>query len=65
MTDTKPTSSETPQRSLPDRVDVLVIGTGFGGLAALHQLDENHRGLEVLAVSTTDLGGIAAGSPAR
>lgn len=57
MTDTKPTSSQTPQRSLPDRVDVLVIGTGFGGLAALHQLDENHRGLEVLAVERGDSAG--------
>lgn len=36
--------------TLPDRVDVLVVGVGFGGLAALHRLRADHPDLEILAI---------------
>ncbi|MCF3940985.1 flavin-containing monooxygenase [Gordonia tangerina] len=39
---------------LPDRVDVLVVGAGFGGLAALHRLSVDHPDLNVLAVERAE-----------
>lgn len=39
---------------LPDEVDVLIVGVGFGGLAALHRLRKDHPDLRVLAVERAD-----------
>ncbi|MEE3849329.1 NAD(P)/FAD-dependent oxidoreductase [Gordonia sp. LSe1-13] len=49
---------EHPQH-LPDRVDVLVVGAGFGGLAALHRLVTDHPDLEILAIErAAEAGGV-------
>jgi cation diffusion facilitator CzcD-associated flavoprotein CzcO len=37
-----------------ERVDVLIVGTGFGGLAALHRLRTDHPHLTVVAVERAD-----------
>jgi cation diffusion facilitator CzcD-associated flavoprotein CzcO len=50
MTDTCPESSP----ALPAHVDVLVVGVGFGGLAALHRLTIDHPGLRTLAIERAD-----------
>ncbi|MDY6811008.1 MAG: NAD(P)-binding protein, partial [Actinomycetota bacterium] len=39
---------------LPDRVDILVVGAGFGGVAALHRLSADHPDLEILAIERAD-----------
>ena len=39
---------------LPRHVDALVVGTGFGGLAALHRLRTDHPDLTVLAIERAD-----------
>lgn len=39
---------------LPDRVDVLIVGVGFGGLAALHRLRTDHPALRTLAIERAD-----------
>ena len=42
--------TDTSTRALPERVDVLVVGVGFGGLAALHRLRKDHPELRALAI---------------
>ncbi|AZG45617.1 flavin-containing monooxygenase [Gordonia insulae] len=49
MSDSSSPSPEVPT-SLPDRVDVLVVGTGFGGLAAIHRLRTDHPRLHVAVI---------------
>ncbi|NDK89181.1 NAD(P)/FAD-dependent oxidoreductase [Gordonia desulfuricans] len=44
---------------LPAEIDVLVVGAGFGGLAALYRLRTDHPGLSVLAVErAAEAGGV-------
>lgn len=44
---------------LPAEIDVLVVGAGFGGLAALHRLRTDHPSLSVLAVErAAEAGGV-------
>ncbi|GAA14553.1 flavin-containing monooxygenase [Gordonia alkanivorans] len=40
--------------SLPEHIDVLVVGVGFGGLAALHRLRKDHPGLTTLAIERAE-----------
>ncbi|MDL9937828.1 NAD(P)/FAD-dependent oxidoreductase [Gordonia sp. ABSL1-1] len=43
-------TSPGPGLADPEYVDVLIVGVGFGGLAALHSLRRDHPNLTVLAV---------------
>ncbi|GAC68345.1 flavin-containing monooxygenase [Gordonia soli] len=49
-----PSELSTTDSTLPHRVDVLVVGVGFGGLAALHRLREDHSDLDVLAIERAE-----------
>ena len=53
---TEPSPILPQQDTLPRRVDVLVVGVGFGGLAALHRLRKDHPQLQTLAIERGDGG---------
>lgn len=44
------TINDRPTTELPARADILVVGLGFGGLAALHRLTTDHADLTIHAI---------------
>lgn len=54
--DTTPTAASEPTRPAesmiapPTDVEVLIVGTGFGGLAAIHRLRKDHPTLRIAAI---------------